>query len=204
MSKQELYKQTYIYKCIVWISVWARSNVRLICWLAVSNNWFQHHANIWSHGWDRKGVLWTFSPQTIALLWVTIVCIALPMKSCYILCEARCLPLSRASFIAITEAIVPALQSDILFHISKWNKYFWPYLKMYTYFAFWKLCVKNWCISSKIWIQIYCCINGCAILSIEVFLWRVSKMKQISFVLQRERESWDFCLKIQFGTSLKR
>ena len=32
----------------------------------------------------------------------------------------------------------------------------------------------------------------------------VSKMNQIPFVLQRERESWDFCLKIQFGTSLKR
>ena len=33
---------------------------------------------------------------------------------------------------------------------------------------------------------------------------KVSKMNQIPFVLQRERESWDFCLKIQFGISLKR
>ena len=107
--------------------------------------WFQHHANIWPQllDWMRPGTRRVsygpllHTPLRIPLLYtcvaiVTIAvftCVALiKCRSCYIQCEPRCLPLSPASFIAITGAIVPPVQSDKYFHIFNWNRYFRRYL----------------------------------------------------------------------------
>ena len=133
-------------------------------------------------------------------------------------------PLSPASFIAITDAIVPAAQSDIHFFTSILQLKKNISDKMWTFhyrilvhniiktllISEIENCVQICLFFNKIKFQIfpiYClcvCVCACYLVYWSFPLENVSKMKQILFVLQRERESWDFCLKIQFGTSLKR